>query len=518
MSFIKELDTKYQSVQRGYLSHRTFDLEFRRQQLRNLYYAILDNENLIKQALHHDLHRAPAETETLEIHGLLAETVLAIRSLGDWAADEPIDADIRFTGKKLLRKEPYGIVLVIGPWNYPFLCTLGPLISAIAAGNTALVKPTEVAVESAKAITYIIEQALDPEVAQVVNGGVQETTEVLKLKYDKIMFTGSNRVGQIVLQAAAKQPLATPVALELGGKSPAVVFASANLRIAAKRLAWAKFANAGQTCIAPDYCIVEKKVAAQFVKELEKAVSKLYRDLTPTSTDGADFAQIISERMFDRLSSLVEKSNGERWQLGEADRASLFFPPTIVSNVSGNDSLLQEELFGPILPVVAVDSGKEASDLVVGSAHDYPLACYIFSGKNSEIDHVANYVRTGAVMVNDALIQGGSTGIPFGGVGNSGIGRYHGKWGFDEFSHEKPVVYQPNWAELIIASRYPPFKPVRAFLIKLVSRPYGSWLPRHGRVNGVRFWLDQLQLKVARALTSKWVLVLVLLLIFSKHY
>lgn len=518
MSFVKELDSKYQSVQQGYLSHRTFDLEFRRQQLRNLYYAVLDNEHLIKRSLHTDLHRAPAETEILELHGILAEIVLAIRSLGDWAADVPLEADVRFTGKKVLRKEPYGVVLVIGPWNYPFLCTLGPLVSAIAAGNTALVKPTEVAVESSKTITYIIEQALDPQVAQVVNGGVKETTEVLKLKYDKIMFTGSNRVGQIVLQAAAKQPLATPVALELGGKSPAVVFASANLKLAAKRLVWAKFANAGQTCIAPDYCVVEKKVAAQFVKELEKAVTKLYPDLTPTSTDGNDFAHIVSERMFDRISSLVEKSNGERWQLGEADRASLFYPPTIVSDVKVNDSLLQEELFGPILPVVVVDSALEATDLVVGSAHDYPLACYIFSNKNSEIDHISNYVRTGAVMVNDALIQGGSAGIPFGGVGNSGIGRYHGKWGFDEFSHEKPVVYQPYWAEKLIDARYPPFNAIRPFLIKLFSRPYGTWLPRKGKVGGFRFWLDQLQLKLVRTLTSKWVLLLLLLYILSKHY
>jgi len=487
---VPEIETKYESVRDGFLSGATQDLDFRREQLRDLYYAIADHEEELKQALHEDLHRSPIELEVLELNQVLGEIKLAIDKLDSWAADIPISGDIRFVGRNVLRPTPYGVVLVLGPWNYPYLCTLVPIVSAIAAGNTVLFKPTEIAVHSTLVLQRVL-AVLDPRVLQVVVGSVEEASFILdNLSFDKIMLTGSGRVGKIVAAAAARS--LTPLTLELGGKSPAIVTASASLARAAKRLAWAKFVNAGQTCIAPDYAIVDDRVADLFVAELKRAIEQLY-------PDDRDLAHIVSDPLFKRASALVGSSKGTVWQHGGSDEFSRRFPPTIVDDVSVEDSLMQDELFGPILPIIRVktaDFCSEACALV--RRHDHPLALYIFATRKAEQTALINGTRSGAVTINDAVMQGGSSVIPFGGVGPSGQGRYHGKYGFDEFTFERPVVNQPNWAESLLAARYPPYTAFNALLLRLVSRPLRPGFTRRGPVRPTFF------ARVLSLVTSKY--------------
>lgn len=469
-----QISSSYEAVSAGYKSGITRDLTYRRSQLRNLYYAILDRENEFKQALFEDLHRDPAETELLELNEILSEIALAIENLDSWAADKPLRGDIRYSmGSPFLRPTPYGVVLIIAPWNYPYLCSIVPIVSAIAAGNTVIFKPSEVVENSTRIMQSVLTSALDPQLLQVVLGGIDESTFLLnELRFDKIMLTGSTKVGKIVAAAAAQR--LTPITLELGGKSPTIITASANIDLCSRRLAWAKFVNAGQTCIAPDYILVDSSVADEFVAKFKLQVQRMFADLSK-------FPHIVSQRLLERCEQLVKTTKGTVWQHGEAQ--DLFFPPTLVDNVGLEDVLMQEEIFAPIFPIVRVPHDSFFADVdAIVAEHDYPLALYIFSTKKPEQERVLAATRSGAVMINDALMQGASPAIPFGGVGTSGQGRYHGKFGFDEFSFERPVVRQPNWVEKVIEARYPPYTNVHSLLLRLVSRPLRPSFSRSGPV------------------------------------
>lgn len=472
---LDEIDVKVAEVRNGFYAGKTQDIEFRKTQLGNLYDSIRYHEEELKSAIQEDLHRSGYETEILELNAVLAEISLAIKSLDKWAADTALPFDLTIAhGQPHIRKTPYGVVLVIGPWNYPYLCLLVPLISAIAAGNTVVVKPTEVAWHTSAVVAKVL-RVLDPKLCQCVLGGIEESTKLLALQWDKIMFTGSCSVGKVVAKAAAER--LTPVTLELGGKSPVLVTKNADLDLISKRLAWGKLVNAGQTCIAPDYAIVDRDIAEEFVAKYSAAVRELYPDLDKTSLD---FAHLVTTRHFDRAMDLLGKTKGRVEQIGIPDRESGFLPPTLAVDVLPDDALMQEELFNPILPVVLVHDVLEEGPSLVRQ-NDYPLAMYIMTKKASEAKYLLSQTRSGAVCVNDTVIQGASPNFPFGGVGSSGNGRYHGKFGFDEFTFERPVLNQPPWAEALLRQRYPPYVNYKVAMVRYLYRPWISFR-RNGKL------------------------------------
>ncbi|PRT54547.1 Aldehyde dehydrogenase family 3 member B1 [Wickerhamiella sorbophila] len=482
---LEEIQHKHQRVVDSFHKGKAQSLDYRKDQLRNLYFAIKDNQGKLKEALFKDLHRPPHETDVLELFLVYSEINAALSHLSKWSSDTKLSGDKRLLlSGPVLRKSPYGAVLIVSPWNYPYLLSLAPICSAIAAGNTVVFKPTEIAEHSTKALCEVLEATLDPDTFQVVQGGPEQATALLELKWDKIFFTGSTPVGRIVAQAAAKH--LTPVTLELGGKSPVIVTKTANLPLAAKRIAWGKFTNAGQTCIAPDYLVLEKPIAEKFLVEFSNAIKALYgADLTK---DSPDYAHIVSARLWERQQRLVSETKGTiSLQHGTPDAESLFFPPTIVTGVSSDDVLMGDELFGPILPVMTIDNMKEAPKLI--QKHDYPLALYLFSTDSTEQENLLRNTRSGAAIVNDTLIQGGSSAVPFGGVGTSGTGRYHGKFGFDEFTHERPILYQSELAEMAMSLRYPPLTESKMKKLRFVSLPR-EWFSRTGPVRGLagRLW------------------------------
>lgn len=494
-----KINAKHETLVKGFDSGKTLDLEFRKEQLRNLYYAIKDNEQLLKDALIKDFHRSPFETEFLELHGVYSEINLAITNLDKWAADESLGFDIRMMmARPVLRRQPYGSVLIFGPWNYPYLCAIVPVVSAIAAGNTVLLKPTEMAPYSTEVVATILERALHPSIFQCVTGAVEESTALLELKWDKIMVTGSSNVGKIVATAAAKD--LTPVVLELGGKSPAIVSRDANIKLAARRIAWGKFSNSGQTCIAPDYVIIDDEVKEKFIAELVKALKTSYPNL---DKDTEDWTHIATDRLWDRANKLIETTKGKvEFQWGKADKASKFYPPTVVSGVELDDCLMGEEIFAPLLPILSV-SDVNTQALPIVRQHDYPLAAYFFTTNSKRADELLSRIRSGAAVVNDCIVQGGSAAIPFGGIKNSGTGRYHGKFGFDEFSHARPLLRQPNFIEALLHGRYAPYRASNLKNLRFLGVP-SEWFPRSGPVRrGL----------LSRLLNSRKVQVLVLIFV-----
>lgn len=461
---LEQIDSKVASVRNGFNSGITLDVKFRKEQLGKLYASVKYHEEELKQALRHDIHRSGAESEILELNAVTAEISLAINSLDKWAADEALPFDLTIAhGRPYLRKTPYGVVLIQGPWNYPYLCLIVPLVSAIAAGNTVVVKPTEVAWNSTSVVKKVL-SVLNSQVCQCIVGGVEHSTKLLNMNWDKIMLTGSCGVGKVVAHAAAEQ--LTPITLELGGKSPVLVTRNADIDLVARRVAWGKLINAGQTCIAPDYVIIDEEVAENFVTKYTAAVHQLYPNLNANSPD---YAHLVTTRHFDRAMDLVRNTAGRVEQLGIPDRESKFFPPTLAVGVTINDSLMKDELFNPILPLMIVQDVLQEGSCIV-RRNDHPLALYVMTKSTSEANRLISQTRSGAVCVNDCVIQGASCSFPFGGVGSSGVGRYHGKFGFDEFSFERPVLNQPSWAEVLLNFRYPPYKSSKVAIVRLLYR------------------------------------------------
>ncbi len=431
----------------AYDSGATRPLEWRRRQLLQIVKMLEENEEEFQQALAADLGKPHVEGYITDIAFVISEIRLMLKNLKKWNKTERVPTPIvAMPAQSRLIPEPLGVVLVIAPWNYPIQLLLVPAAGAIAAGNAVVMKPSEVSVATSTALARHIPRYLDQNAVVLVEGGVSETTELLEQRFDHIFYTGNGTVGRIVMTAAAKH--LTPVTLELGGKSPVIIDCSADLDIAARRVAWGKWLNAGQTCVAPDYVLVDKKVEAQFVDALGKAITDFYGDNPEVSPD---YGRIVSPRHFDRLHSML--GSGTAVIGGRTSAADRFISPTVLRDVDMDSRLMTEEIFGPLLPIVPVNDIDEAIKHVNSRSH--PLALYVFAKSKAVIDTVLARTTAGGVTVNGTLLHLTSPHLPFGGIGESGMGGYHGKAGVRLFQHMKPVLSRSTRIDPSLA--YPPY-------------------------------------------------------------
>ena len=438
---------------------RTRDLAFRICQLQLLADAMRKNETVLEEALKKDLGKSVFESYATEVGFVLADIRYTIQNLQKWSVPKRVRTPLYlFPGKSKIQKEPYGSVLILGPYNYPVQLLAEPLIGAIAAGNCAVLKPSELTPHVSKAMYQIVHSTFKEEYIACVEGGVEVNQELLSQKFDYIFFTGSERVGRIVMKAAAEN--LTPVTLELGGKSPVIIEKTANIKEAARRIAWGKLMNAGQTCVAPDYVLVDESRKQQFLTEMKTAFSHLYGKEIKKNPH---FGRIVNERHMERLQKILEQDAKYLFCGGEADALQRYIEPAILDlGKDQNAASMQEELFGPILPVLSYHKLEDAVRFVNKRAK--PLALYLFTKKRSAERFVLERVSSGGVCVNDTISHLINPDLPFGGVGASGMGQYHGKYSFDTFTHEKSVFYKP--ADWNLPVCYPPFTKGKMNLVK----------------------------------------------------
>uniref|UniRef100_A0A914C6C5 Aldehyde dehydrogenase n=1 Tax=Acrobeloides nanus TaxID=290746 RepID=A0A914C6C5_9BILA len=396
----------------------------RKKQLLSLRNMLTENLDEICDALYKDLHKSKIESTIYEIDYVVGEIDQTLSDLKSWMAPKKVSRYIlQATDTAFIQKEPLGTVLIIGAWNFPIQLLLCPLVGALAGGNTVVLKPSEVAKNTEQVVAKLVPKYLSPKVVRVVCADAQETGELLKNQFDHIFYTGSSIVGKIIMRAASE--FLTPVTLELGGKSPVIVDEGVDLPTVARRIVWAKLLNAGQICVTPDYVL------------------------------NIDFCRIITQRQFDRLSSLLKSTRGKISFGGNTDSEQFYIQPTIITDVDGEDSLMGEEIFGPILPIIQAESLEKAIDLI--NKRPKPLSLYVFSDEQKHVDKVLKGTSSGSVCVNDVMMQMSLDTLPFGGVGNSGMGRYHGKYTFDTFTHEKAVLHRSSGFEKLLFMRYPPY-------------------------------------------------------------
>ena len=435
-------------------THATKDLDFRKAQLQKLKKLVKSNEKLLYDAIYQDFGKSEFETFGTEISFVYKDIDYYLKNLKSFAKPKSVLTNIvNQMGSSKIVFEPLGNCLVIGAWNYPYQLTLTPVIAAIAAGNTCMIKPSELPENTMKAMAKLINENFDPQFLYVVEGGVEETTAILKLRFDKIFFTGSPRVGKIVYKAAAEH--LTPVTLELGGKSPAFVTEKADLQIAARRIVWGKFINAGQTCVAPDYLYIAENIKEKFLKVLIQEIKKR------NYTDNVDhYCKIINERNFDRLEKMIDREKVVFG--GETNREKRYISPTVLDHVTWEDAVMQEEIFGPILPILTYKNLETAMQTVVEG--EKPLSAYLFSNDAKEQKLFTEKLSFGGGCINDTLMHLSNDRLPFGGVGNSGIGHYHGKFGFEAFSHQKAILKKSNYLEPEL--KYPPYSDAKLNILK----------------------------------------------------
>ena len=435
-------------------THATKDLDFRKAQLQKLKKVVKSYEKLLYDAIYQDFGKSEFDTFGTEISFIYKDIDYYLKNLKSFAKPKNVLTNIvNQMGSSKIVFEPLGNCLVIGAWNYPYQLTLTPVIAAIAAGNTCMIKPSELPENTMKAMAKLINENFDAKFLYVVEGGVEETTAILKLRFDKIFFTGSPRVGKIVYKAAAEH--LTPVTLELGGKSPAFVTEKADLNIAARRIVWGKFINAGQTCVAPDYLYVAENIKAKFLKVLIEEIKKR------NYTDNVDhYCKIINERNFDRLEKMIDREKVVFG--GETIREKRYISPTVLDHVTWEDAVMQEEIFGPILPILTYKNLETAMQTVVEG--EKPLSAYLFSNDAKEQELFTEKLSFGGGCINDTLMHLSNDRLPFGGVGNSGIGHYHGKFGFIAFSHQKAILKKSNYLEPEL--KYPPYSDAKLNILK----------------------------------------------------
>ena len=435
------------SAREAYLAGTTRPLSWRRHQLQRMIDMLEENEAEFLDALKTDLGKPTAEGFITDLAFVTGEIKLMLKNLKKWNSIERVPTPlVAMPAKSQLIPEPLGVVCVIAPWNYPVQLLLVPAAGAIAAGNAIVLKPSEVSPTVSDVLARLVRTYLDNNAVKLIEGGVSETTELLAQKFDHIFYTGNGKIGRVVMAAAAVN--LTPVTLELGGKSPVIVDESANIAVAARRVAWGKWLNAGQTCVAPDYVLVDKKVESKFVDALRTALTDFYGD-NPHASDS--YGRIVSPRHFDRLVSLM--SGGTPIIGGESAAADRYIAPTVLGNVNLDSPLMQEEIFGPLLPVIGVDNLDKAISFI--TSRDHPLALYVFAEKSSAIDLVLERTTAGGVTVNGTLLHLTSPHLPFGGIGESGMGSYHGKTGVRIFQHMKPVLKRGTKIDPKIT--YPPY-------------------------------------------------------------
>jgi len=456
-----ELDLIPEVVQRlraRFESGVTRSRRWREQQLEGIERFIAEREKDIFEALHADLGKPEIEAFGAEISYVANDAKHARKHLADWMKAEKVSTPlVAMPGKSTIEPEPLGVVLIISPWNYPFQLLMAPLVGALAAGNCAVLKPSEVAPHTSAMIAKLLPRYVDPTCIEIVEGAVPETTKLLEQRFDHIFYTGNGTVGRIVMRAAAEH--LTPVTLELGGKSPTIVDSTADLDVTAKRIVWGKFFNAGQTCVAPDYVLVEESVHDALLTRMVAAVREFYGD-DPQASDS--YCRIVNERHHDRLTKLLDPEKTACG--GQHDKSDRFIAPTILKDVSWDDAVMKEEIFGPILPVLAVRDVDEAIRTV--NDHDKPLALYVFSSDKSTQKKVLSRTSSGGATVNHVWMHLAVPELPFGGVGESGMGAYHGKHSFDVFSHAKAVLRKPTQIDPPIL--YPPYTATKTKWVKRI--------------------------------------------------
>lgn len=426
-------------------TQKTKNVKFRKMYLEKLRDLIIQNENLLYEAIDKDFGKSQFETYVTEISFVLKDIDYYLKNLNSLSKPKKVTTNLaNQIATSKIHYEPLGCTLVIGAWNYPYQLSLSPLIASIAAGNCCILKPSEIAENTMKAMAKIINKNFPPEYIYVFEGGIDETTEILKLKFDKIFFTGSTKVGKIVYKAAAEH--LTPVTLELGGKSPVIVTKEANIEVAAKRIVWGKFLNAGQTCVAPDYVLVEESVKEQFLESLKKFITEFKYE-----SNSEQYTRIINKKNFERLVKLINPQ--KVYFGGKFNKENLHIEPTILDNVNWEDDVMQDEIFGPILPVLSFTNFHQALNSILEL--EKPLSAYIFTNNNEEKNLFIQKLSFGGGCINDVVMHLGNDNLPFGGVGNSGMGSYHGKFGFETFSHQKAILDRATWGEPDL--KYPPY-------------------------------------------------------------
>lgn len=445
---MKEI-TEILKQQRKYFAQgKTMPVATRKEYLRKLGQAITIHEKEILEALRKDLNKAPFEAYGTEIGMVREELKTVSKNLENWARPSRKRTSLmNFPSVSRIYSEPYGIVLIIAPWNYPFQLALSPLVGAIAAGNCAVVKPSNYSPNTSAVIELILSEVFPEEYVAVIQGGREANQSLLSQKFDYIFFTGSVEVGKTVMRAAAEH--LTPVTLELGGKSPCIVDETANLELAARRIVWGKFINSGQTCVAPDYLLVQSSVKAELMNKMKKYIVKFYGT---DATKNENFPKIINEKHFQRLLSLMKDE--EIVIGGQSSKETNQIAPTILDHVSWNSAIMQEEIFGPILPVMEFNSLEELTPQI--NARPKPLALYYFTTSKANERKIIRHISYGGGCINDTVMHIASTHMPFGGVGESGMGRYHGKDSFDTFTHKKSVLKKSLLVDIPL--RYPPYK------------------------------------------------------------
>ena len=435
--------------QRDFFStQQTKAISFRKKALKRLQKEVVAREDAIADALYADFKKPKFETLAAETQFVLAELKLALKNIDLWSRPERKSATLmNWPSSDWIYKEPYGAVLIIAPWNYPFQLAIAPLVGAITAGNTVIIKPSEATPNTSRLISEIITAVFPREHVAVVEGGVEVSQQLLSQKWDYIFFTGSTRVGKIVYESAAKH--LTPVTLELGGKNPCIVDDTASIALAAKRIVWGKFLNAGQTCIASDYILVHKKVKDQLIDALKKSIINCYGEHMEASPD---YARTINEKHYNGLISMLE---GEEILFGgQCNDADNYLSPTLVNEPKLDSKLMHGEIFGPILPIIAYDTEEDIDRHIMN--YGKPLATYVFSNNRKFQQKIIATYSFGGGAINDTVIQITNKKLPFGGIGASGIGAYHGRTSFDIFSHQKSIIKKANWLDAPL--RYPPYR------------------------------------------------------------
>ena len=428
--------------------------------LRRLYTAITANEKEIHNALKKDLGKSSFESYMCETGLVLEEIRYMIKHVKRFAAEKRVRTSLaQFCSRSFQKPSPYGAVLIMSPWNYPFMLTLSPLVDALAAGNTAVIKPSAYSLHTGNVILHILSQCFGPQYVAAVTGGRAENTCLLREHFDYIFFTGSQSVGKEVMRSAAEH--LTPVTLELGGKSPCIVDQTADVRLAARRIVFGKYLNCGQTCVAPDYIYCHRAVRDRFIEEVKNQIQRQYGKqplLNP------DYGKIINQKHFDRIMGLIDEKKVAHG--GKADREALRIEPTVLDNVAHTDAVMQEEIFGPVMPVLVYDD----LDTVIRriNAMPHPLALYFFTSDKKAVKKVISRCRFGGGCINDTIIHLATTEMGFGGFGESGMGAYHGKTGFDTFSHYKSIVDKKTWIDLPM--RYQPYQKLHEKVVRFFLR------------------------------------------------
>lgn len=429
-------------------SHATLDIHFRKEKLKFLKLTIKSFEKEIIEALKKDLGKGEFEAFSSEIGMVQQELTIHIRNLKKWAKPQKSKTPIHaFPSRSQIQKQPFGRILIISPFNYPFMLAMVPVIAAVSAGNVAVLKPSEITPNTAAVIEKILQKVFESNYVSVFQGGVEMSTELLALRWDKIFFTGSSRVGKIVLEAAAKY--ITPVVLELGGKNPVVVDKDANLKVAARRIAWGKLLNAGQSCVAPDYLYVQSEVKDKLLELMVQSIKQFYSEHPHRN---GDFTKIVNPQGVQRLSRLLE--NTTIYYGGNFNDNDNYFSPTILTDVTVESLVMSEEIFGPVLPVLTFEKVEEVFKIMRNT--EKPLAAFYFSENRKKQKEFLKETYSGDVMINDVVMHFTNLSLPFGGVGYSGMGSYHGKRSFDVFSHERSVMKTSTFFDLPL--RYPPYK------------------------------------------------------------